>query len=61
MKAQPIRLLDVYFIGPLFFLAATGRPMAPWARAVMAAVGLLTIVYNGENYLRQAGLRDDDE
>lgn len=46
MKAQAVRLLDVFFIGPWMMRAGLkGRD------DVLLALGLLTIVYNGANYL----------
>lgn len=52
VKSQPVRLLDVFVIGPMmiwggYALHATGRPVAG---PVLAFWGLSTIVYNARNY-----------
>jgi len=52
MKSQAIRLADVFVVGPFMLWAAIklgGRP-----GAVLAALGFLTIAYNGDNYLAAA-------
>lgn len=57
VKAQPVRVLDVLIVGPLMLYA--GRKLAPTDVLLgnaMAALGLLTIVYNGNNWLR---IRDE--
>ena len=52
-KAQGIRLLDVWFVGPLLvYAAAQGADTG--LRTALAAVGAATITYNGRNYLRGA-------
>ena len=53
-KAQSIRLLDVFVIGPLMMwgghaLNEQGHPLAGPALALM---GVATIYYNGRNYFR---------
>lgn len=50
MKTQLIRLADVGFIGPFMIYAAT--KLKGQDRAVMAALGVATIIYNGLNYLK---------
>lgn len=53
VKAQPIRLLDVFLVGPLMIHG--GRKVArfePVAGNVLTLLGVLTIWYNGRNYLR---------
>jgi hypothetical protein len=52
VKAQPIRLLDVFVIGPLMIwgghaLDGAGHKIAG---PVLATMGLTTIIYNGRNY-----------
>ena len=50
-KAQGVRLLDVWVLGPLMVYAATqGADTA--IKTALAAVGAGTITYNGRNYLR---------
>lgn len=52
VKAQPVRLLDVFVIGPLmvwggYALDARGRHVGG---VVLALFGLTTIAYNARNY-----------
>lgn len=52
-KAQPIRLLDVVFIGPV--MAYGGWKLKGYGHPVMGytlmILGGLTVWYNGKNYL----------
>ncbi len=53
MKTQTIRLLDVFFVGPV--MVAGGwklREDHPVLGHTLAALGVLTVLYNGRNYLR---------
>lgn len=53
VKAQPIRLLDVFVIGPLMVYAGRKLAKSEWlAGNGLAAMGVLTVLYNGKNYLR---------
>lgn len=50
-KSQNIRLLDVFIIGPLMIYAAkTNKPIVKYS---MIGLGIATILYNLNNYLRQ--------
>lgn len=52
MKAQPIRLVDVFILGP--FMMWTGfnaKAIPAWAKVGLVLAGVATIVYNGTNYL----------
>ena len=52
MKAQGIRLLDVFVIGPVMIYAASQvKETQPWLKMVLVGIGIGTIVYNGRNYL----------
>jgi hypothetical protein len=51
MKAQNVRLFDVFILGP-FMIWAGMQLKDDWAKAAMIAAGAGTIVYNGQNYLR---------
>lgn len=51
MKTQTVRLVDVFALGPFMIWAAQQlRPR--WARDAMLLSGVLTILYNGANYVR---------
>lgn len=49
-KSQAIRLWDVFFLGPFLIHIARKRLSGP-GRSIMMASGILTIIYNGRNYL----------
>jgi hypothetical protein len=50
VKAQWVRLADVFFIGPLMIWG--GLKIKGVGGYTLAALGAGTIVYNGRNYLR---------
>lgn len=56
MKAQTVRLIDVFLLGP--FMMVVAKELSGWKRDALFVSGLLTIVYNGQNYLRY---RDGEE
>ena len=53
-KGQPIRLLDVFVLGPwLVWLGARqDAKLQDWERLALVVAGGATIVYNGRNYMR---------
>lgn len=51
-KTQQVRMLDVLLVGPFMVWFASTAKGPEWARLTMAALGILTILYNGANYLR---------
>lgn len=52
MKAQWIRLADVFAIGPLMVWGGwEWRKTRPWLGFTLALLGISTVVYNGHNYL----------
>lgn len=57
IKAQHIRLLDIFFIGPLMMYGgvALDRDGKRASGLTLAALGVATIWYNGRNYLRIRG------
>jgi hypothetical protein len=56
MKTQTIRLLDVFFIGPLMMWGgATLAKQHPVRGAALALLGAATVAYNGKNYLQVRG------
>ena len=50
MKTQLIRLADVAYIGPFMLYAAT--KLKGQDKAIMTALGLATIIYNGINFVK---------
>lgn len=51
-KSQPIRLFDVFVLGPALIYVSQFRGPPLWARLFLAVAGLGVIVNNGTNYLR---------
>lgn len=49
MKTQLIRIADVVFIGP-FMIYAANKLKGP-DKAILKALGIATIIYNGINYI----------
>ena len=47
---QPIRLLDVVFVGPLMIYAGVEGNFRPAIKLSLIVVGFATIYYNGVNY-----------
>lgn len=56
-KSQYIRLLDVFVLGPfmIWYALQSRGAMPDVAVAIMFLSGILTIVYNGANYLGNYG------
>lgn len=52
MKAQAVRLLDVFVIGPTLIAWAARGQLSEADRIALAALGALTIVYNGANWIK---------
>lgn len=54
IKAQRIRLLDVFLIGPMMVWGgkALGDQGHSVAGPLLAILGVATVVYNGRNYVR---------
>ena len=52
VKAQGVRLADVFLFGPLMIYSAMDRKPPPWMNAAMLAIGVGTILYNAGNYLK---------
>jgi len=53
-KTQAIRVLDVVAIGPAMIWAGyKGTTLHPGLRAFLGITGVLTILYNGQNFLEQ--------
>lgn len=51
VKAQDVRLLDVFVFGPMMIWAAYTPRMTGTERLALAIIGAGTILYNGLNYL----------
>lgn len=49
-KAQHVRLLDVFVIGPAMAYAGTRKELDPLTRFILLTAGLGTVLYNGRNW-----------
>lgn len=58
-KHQYIRLLDVFFIGPLMIYAASAKAPSASVKNMLLLLGVATIVYNGRNYLLEQSLTNE--
>jgi len=53
MKGQAVRLLDVFVIGPVMVAGGVRLKHAQPIGGALVLFGLLTVIYNGRNYLRK--------
>ncbi len=53
MDVQQIRLLDVFVVAPILIGAATFKSLPNYMRVALLMIGVLTLVYNGSNYLEE--------
>lgn len=52
-KNQQVRLLDVFLLGPfMVWFGVKAQNIGPLPKALMVISGIGTIVYNGNNYLK---------
>lgn len=59
MKGQQVRLLDVFFLGPVMtYTGLRARGIPPWVKMIMVLGGVMTIAYNGQNYLIEKKLQE---
>jgi hypothetical protein len=57
-KSQFVRLLDVFALGPfMVYFAHKVSNVTVTQKAIIAASGVTTILYNGQNYLGNTGVR----
>lgn len=49
-KAQVIRLLDMFLLGPAMIYAGLGKDLPQGLKAMMFLTGVGTIIYNGHNW-----------
>lgn len=60
-KAQWVRLVDVFVLGPAMMYVANRATVSPFTKQFLWWSGLATIVYNGVNYLRLQSLSPADK
>lgn len=49
---QIIRLADVFIIGPTIIYAGIFTQLPVWLRYTLIGIGVATIIYNGNNYIK---------
>lgn len=52
ISVQQVRLLDVFVIAPFCFYASTFSALPKSVRAGLFVLGAATLLYNGNNYLK---------
>lgn len=52
LTVQQVRLLDVFVVAPFCFYAASFKSLPNHVRAGLAILGAATLIYNGNNYLK---------
>jgi hypothetical protein len=51
-SAQPIRLVDVFLLGPaMIWFGVKSKDMPVWARVFLGVSGAATMAFNGYNYI----------
>lgn len=54
-KSQMLRLWDVFMLGPIMIYVGANR-LKGWERNFIVSAGILTMIYNGKNYLENKKL-----
>lgn len=52
MSVQQVRLLDVFVVAPFCFYVASFKTLPTPVRAGLVILGAATLIYNGNNYLK---------
>lgn len=52
LTVQQVRLLDVFLVAPFCFYVATYKTLPTPVRAGLVVLGAATLIYNGNNYLK---------
>lgn len=52
INVQQVRLLDVFVVAPFCFYAASFKSLPNHVRVGLAVLGAATLIYNGNNYLK---------
>lgn len=51
-QRQIVRVLDVFLLGPFLIYVASLKTLPKHIRVILLLIGILTIIYNGKNYLK---------
>lgn len=49
-KSQQVRMIDVLFIGPFLIYVSASNKLSNPVRGALAVIGVMTILYNWQNY-----------
>ena len=49
---QIIRVIDVFVLGPFLIYVSTIKTLPKHIRVILLLIGVLTIIYNGNNYIK---------
>lgn len=52
LTIQQVRLIDVFVVAPFCFYVASYKTLPNWVRGGLVALGASTLLYNGNNYLK---------
>jgi hypothetical protein len=52
LSVQQIRLVDVFVVSPFCFYLASQKSLSNPIRVGLFVLGLTTLIYNGNNYLK---------
>ena len=52
MSVQDVRLIDVFIVAPFCFYVASYKTLPTQVRAGLFILGAATLIYNGNNYLK---------
>lgn len=52
LTVQQVRLLDVFVVAPFCFYVASYKTLPNSVRAGLVILGAATLIYNGNNYLK---------
>ena len=49
---QTVRLIDAFFIAPFLMYVGTNKSLSTPVRATLWGIGIATLLYNGNHYLK---------
>lgn len=52
LNVQDVRLIDIFFIGPFLIYVGMNKELSMPIRLTLLGIGAATIIYNGNNYLK---------
>jgi len=52
-NVQNVRLIDVFVIAPILIYTSTQKTLPFWLRMTLLFLGIMTLLYNGDNYLKE--------